>query len=320
MFLAPAREILHDRALMLQYARAFFAKRSLLEVDCCALNPHAAIDANIDAIHALAFDQGSGFLHTSPEYAMKKLLSYGLGDIYYLGHVFRKGDLGPLHNPEFTMAEWYRCGMKLDDLILEVCEFLSLFFGQLPLRKVAYREAFTQYVNLDFSAASIEELQKHAAAHGASLPHNWTRDVLVHFLLSHVIEPQLGQGELTILMNYPPREAALACVIEENGEKVAERFEVYYKGVELANGYHELSDAQELRRRFQEENETRRHQNREMYSLDESFLAAMHQSFPDCCGVSVGFDRALMLRNRAKSIEEVLPFAWPKRNYTIYSE
>lgn len=295
---------------MLQEARAFFAARRILEVDCCALRPCAAIDANIDVIKASPSNFETGFLHTSPEYAMKRLLARGSGDIYYLGHVFRKGDIGRLHNPEFAMAEWYRQGIPFSELIQETCDFLFLFLGPLPIRTIGYREAFERYAGIDYTAASLGEIQKTAHKFGASDSDHWNRGTYIHFLLTHAIEPHLGRKELTILTDYPPHEAALAKVIEKNGEKVAERFEVYHESVELANGYHELADSSELRQRFHKENEIRRSQGKESYRLDEPFLAALDDGFPECCGVSVGFDRALMLRRKAQSLAEVLPFAW----------
>ncbi|MES2272999.1 MAG: EF-P lysine aminoacylase EpmA [Chlamydiota bacterium] len=305
--------ILQERARMLALARAFFAERGILEVDCGALVKNAPIDSNIDVIEASVSSNEQGFLHTSPEYAMKRLLADGTGDIYYLGHVFRKGEIGRFHSPEFTMAEWYRIQMPFADLIDETCEFLFLFFGKLPTHQISYREAFASYVGIDYSKASLNELNAAASRFSIHLPPNisaWDRETYLHLLLTHVIEPKLGKGELTILTDYPPNEAALACLIEKNGEWVAERFEIYFEGVELTNGYHELANAQELRSRFHEENNARKSQGKETYRLDEKFLGALQNNFPDCCGVSVGFDRALLLKTKSQSIQDVLPFSW----------
>lgn len=273
---------------MLAQARQFFATQNVLEVDCGALVKHAPIDSNIDVISASVSDTQQGFLHTSPEYAMKRLLVGGSGDIYYLGHVYRKGEMGRLHHPEFTMAEWYRIGFSFEEMIKETCDFICLFLGQLPIRILSYKKAFEEY-----------------AKHTEHQPH-WSASENRHYILSHQIEPQLGNGELTVLIDYPPNEAALACTIEKQGELVAERFEIYHKGVELANGYHESSNAQELKKRFMLENDARAKRGQETYLLDEEFLSAMKKGLPDCCGVSVGFDRAFMLSQNASRLSEVV--------------
>jgi lysyl-tRNA synthetase class 2 len=284
---------------MLAQARAFFAERGVLEVDTGALVKHPPNDSNIDVI---GVDQDNGYLHTSPEYAMKRLLSEGMGDCYFLGHVFRKGELGRLHNPEFTMVEWYRVGLPFADMIQETCDFLSLFLGPQPVRLLTYREAFARHLGINYTEISLDELHQRSSS-------TWPRATCLDYLLSHQIEPLLGRGELTVLTDYPPEAAALACLVQKNGETVAERYEIYHEGVELANGYHELADATELRRRFAEKNRERLADGKEAYALDEKFLAAL-QTLPDCCGVALGFDRALMLRHKLSSIKQVLPFAW----------
>ncbi len=297
---------------MLQKARSFFAARNVLEVDCCALVRSAPVDAYIDVINAHATDKEWGYLHTSPEYAMKRLLSSGIGDIYFLGHVFRKGEIGSIHNPEFTMAEWYRLGFTFEEMIQETCEFLFLFFGDLPVRHLSYRDAFATYAGIDYTRITLDQLRQAAKDYSLNLPEDtssWMRDTFVHLLLTHVVEPHLGRGELTVLLDYPPYEAALACVVEKNGEKVAERCEIYYQGIELSNSYHELRNAEELRERFKRDNVERNSLGKETYTLDEKFLNSV-ETMPECCGVSVGFDRALMLRNNLKSIRELLSFSW----------
>jgi elongation factor P--(R)-beta-lysine ligase len=285
---------------MLQKARSFFHERNILEIDCGALVRKAPLDSNIDVIQV---DQDNGYLHTSPEYALKRLLASGSGDIYFLGHVFRKGELGSRHNPEFTMAEWYRLGITFQEMIQETADFLALFFGSLPLETISYREAFQKFLGIDYSKASLSELQR--LANNSA----WDRETCIHYLVSHEIEPRLGATGLTALIYYPPDEAALACVTQYKGEIVAERFEIYYKGVELCNGYHELSDPNELRRRFEKQNLARLSQGKAPYELDEKFLDAL-QHLPPCCGVALGFDRALMLRHSLPSIRSIIPFAW----------
>ncbi len=296
---------LKDRAFMLRSAREFFYERDVLEVDCGALIKKAPIDMHIDVISAFVSNTEERFLHTSPEYSMKKLLASGIGDIYFLGHVFRKGEMGRLHNPEFTMAEWYRVGISFEEMIRETCAFLSLFLGHLPMKVLSYKEAFEQYAGIDYKKDSLENL----------IPEkSWSRKESLHYILSHKIEPFLGKGDLTVLTDYPPDEAALACVVKQQGELVAKRFEIYHQGVELANGYHELSDPSELRDRFLSENAARQKRGQETYAFDEEFLTALEHGFPDCCGVSVGFDRALMLRHKVETLSQVLPSTWTSKS------
>ncbi len=311
MPLEPTLDALRERARMLQKARFFFSERNILEVDCCALSPRAAIDAYIDVIEADPALAQPGFLHTSPEYAMKRLLSKGLGDLYFLGHVFRRGDCGRLHNPEFTMAEWYRVGFSFEAMQEEAADFLRLFLGALPLRTLGYGEAFLRHTGIDMDSASLEELRAASRTYGARPTADWDRKTHIDFLLTEAVEPFLGRQELTLVSDFPPEEAALARVVTHKGKEVAQRFEIYYEGVELANGYCELGHGAELRRRFIEQNALRKSRGKTVYALDESFLSAMENHFPECCGVSVGFDRALMLRLKAGSIAAVLPFAWP---------
>lgn len=294
-------ERLKIRAEMLEKARAFFKERKVLEVDVNALIPRAPIDANIDVISVPLSLTQTGYLHTSPEYAMKKLLAKGSGDIYYLGHVFRKGELGRLHNPEFTMAEWYRTKLSFPEMIEETAAFLFLFFGKLPIRYLSYQEAFITYTDLDPFTASLETLRK--KAEGAP---SWDRQDFLDYLLTQKIEPKLGDENLTVLLDYPPNQAALAKTTLNNGLEVAERFEIYYKGVELTNGYHELANGSILRERFTLENEKRVKEKKETYLLDEEFLSVMNSSFPECSGVSVGFDRALMLMTKETAIQNVM--------------
>lgn len=289
--------LLKERARMLAAARAFFAERNLLEIDCGALMARAPIDANIECIRT---DEKNSFLHTSPEYALKKFLSQGVGDCYFLGHVYRKGEIGPLHNPEFTMVEWYRRHISFSQMIEETCEFLFLFFGSLPIRYLSYREAFSSYLGIDYTAISLSKLQHLTKS-------TWDRTSCIHYLLSHQIEPRLGQNELTVLTDFPPHEAALACTSYKNNELIAERYEIYHQGIELTNGYHELSDAKELKRRFAEINRARAQEGKDPYLIDEGFLSSL-ANLPDCCGVAVGFDRALMLKHKLNTIHEIIPY------------
>ena len=310
----PKIDLLRSRAEALAAARAFFQKRGVLEVDCNALVRAPPLDSNIEVMSVAVTSQETGYLHTSPEYAMKQMLSEAAQDIYFLGHVYRQGEIGRRHNPEFTMAEWYRIGFSLSQMIEETCDFIAFFTGALPKRTLSYRKAFEDYAGIDYSRDSIPALYAAAKKYAIDLPANaslWDRDTFLSLFLTHVIEPKLGRQEMTILTDYPCNEAALACLIEKEGELVAERFEIYIDGLELANGYHELADPVELRKRFAIKNQKRLEEGKEPYALDEDLLSSLAKgSFPPCCGVSVGFDRVLMLKHKLQTISEILPSSW----------
>jgi lysyl-tRNA synthetase class 2 len=296
---------------MFASVRSFFAERAVLEVDTPLLGKAAPIDLHIDVMSVPLKGGHLGFLHTSPEYAMKRLLSSGIGDIYQMGHVFRDGEVGHLHNPEFTMIEWYRIGMSFDDLISETLSLISLFLGNTSSQTLTYRQAFQKFAQIDYVHATPSDLIATAKSHALCLPKDassWDKDTLLQFLLGFIIEPKLQ--ELTVLRNYPATQSALARTQTCLDEEIALRFEIYYQGVELANGFHELADPAEQRRRFEEENQERLRHGKNALPIDENFLAALHQGLPDCCGVAVGFDRLMLLRHNKKTLSEVMPFAW----------
>lgn len=304
-------ERLRDRSHLLTKSRLFFAERQVLEVDCPAITKAASIDAHIDLI-AVCQESHKRYLHSSPEYGMKRLLSEGSGDIYQLSHVFRDGEYSDKHNPEFMMAEWYRLNYTFEEMIHETAEFIRLFLGNIPLHIISYREAFQKYVRIDYLHASIPDLLHCLQAHEI-IPYPGIeaegKDALLNLILGTLIEPHLGQNELCALAYYPASQAALAKTHQRDEELVAERFEIYFKGLELANGYHELVDASEQRKRLIESNFHRQQLGKETLPLDEHFLKALKNGLPDCCGVAVGFDRLMMLRH-SQPISEVIPFPW----------
>ena len=306
-------KILKDRAAMFSRVREFFGERGVLEVDCPSLGAFPSIDAHIDLIPAYYIGSQKRFLHSSPEYGMKRLLSLGLGDCYQLSHVFRDGECGEFHNPEFMMAEWYRVGGSFRGIVEETAEFVSLFIGDFPLKLISYREALLEYIGIDYLNASCSDLIECLEKRGFSMNSDLSledKDSLLNLLMGHYVEPHFGGENLWALTHYPASQAALANTIEKEGEPVAERFELYYKGVELANGYHELTDAVEQRKRFEEANGKREKIAKELLPIDERFLQALEKGLPDSCGVAVGFDRLMMLRNDRSSIGEVMPFSW----------
>jgi lysyl-tRNA synthetase class 2 len=303
---------LQDRALFLQKARSFFYDRGILEVDTPILSKTAPIDEHIDIMKVIPNDGETGYLHSSPEYAMKRLLCEGIQDIFQLGHVFRQGEHGALHNPEFTMVEWYRIGMDFLPFIEETIEFIRLFLGPLGCDFLTYREAFFRATQIDPMKATVEDLLEVVVAHGFDLSVNIEKekDILLHLLMGFVVEPHLGKDKLTVVMDYPASQAALAAVEEKQGEYVAKRFEVYYQGIELGNGYLELTDADQQEQRLRQANEKRMEKGRESLPLDCHFIAALQKGMPPCCGVAVGFDRLLQLHCKATRLQEILPFGW----------
>lgn len=306
-------QILKDRAYMLSQARSFFSERGLIEVDCPIISQAASVDAHIDLIPVLDAENTLRYLHSSPEYGMKRLLADGLGDCFQLSHVFRQGEFGQKHNPEFMMAEWYRLGFAFEQMIEETLQFVRLFLGELPQEILSYREAFERYAGIDYVQMSNQQLLAHLEKHHIDVYPTILeegRDALLNLILGVQIEPHLGQNKLCALAYYPSTQAALAMTKQLKDEKVAERFEVYYNGIELANGYHELADAVEQRERLMQANQDRKKLGKSPLPLDENFLSALEKGLPDCCGVAVGFDRLMMLRHRSTSLSDVIGFDW----------
>jgi lysyl-tRNA synthetase class 2 len=296
---------------MLAKVRAFFSQKEILEVDTPILSHTAPVDTHIEVMKIPFHNGENGYLHTSPEYAMKRLISEGSGDIYQLSHVFRSEEAGRLHNPEFTMIEWYRIGVSFQFLIDETLELIRLFLGDIPVHIYTYEKAFKKFVGLDHKTATPSDLKKIAEQNNLPLPSDadtWDKDTFLHFLMAFLIEPQFA--DLNIIRDFPSTQAALAKVCQVGDELVAERFEVYFNGIELANGFHELTDPVEQRHRFIKANLERQKLGKETLPIDEHFLSALEQGLPDSCGVAVGFDRLLMLQLNKNSLAEILPFSW----------
>lgn len=303
--------ILRDRAEMLQAARKFFEVRGIMEVDVPLLSQRASIDAHIDLIPALYDGKLPCTLHSSPEYGMKRLLVEGIGDIFQLSHVFRDGELGCRHNPEFMIAEWYRVKGTFEEMIDETLDFIRLFLGPLRAEKMTYRDVFLKYADLDALSASFEEIKSLLNQHRIPLYRGLEeegKDGALALLLSSIIEPQLGTSELFAITHYPATQAALAKTLPDG---TAERFEIYHRGLELANGYHELADADEQEKRLHSANDARQKMGKPPLALDRYFLSALQKGLPPCCGVAVGFDRLMMLRQGISELGSVLPFPFP---------
>jgi len=291
-------------------ARSFFQKRNIIEVDCLALGSKASIDVNIDLFSSSSPIHGQRFLFSSPEFPMKRLLCYGSGDIFYLGHVWRHEEAGRKHSPEFLIAEWYRAGFSFQQMIEETIEFAEQCIGKKNHIHLSYRDAFIRYAKIDPFSASVDDLKAACKGFQGYPIDDSPSDDLLNLLLAMKVEPCFDAQSITVLYHYPASQAALARRVEENGNVVAERFEMYCGGLELANGYHELADPQEQRSRFLEDNATRQRQGKDQYPIDEQFLAALEHGLPDCCGTAVGVDRLLMIREQAASIGDVMPIGW----------
>lgn len=306
-------EILKSRASMLSRARAFFSERNVLEVDCPMLSKYASVDQHIDLIPCMTMGKEIRYLHSSPEYGMKRLLAQGMCDIYQISHVFRDHEYGSRHNPEFMMAEWYRLGFTFEEMMEETCQFIRLFVGDLPVIQISYKDAFLKYVGFNPFDVSVEFLldflDKSGKLFSFSLETD-TKDDLLMIIMSEIIEPKFPKDTLLVLPYFPPTQAALANIRKLDGDLVAERFEVYSHGLELANGYHELCHLQEQRGRFQEANRLRVLMGKQELPIDEFFLEALEIGLPDCCGVAVGFDRLMMIRHKTKKIADIFPFEW----------
>ncbi|BCO31338.1 elongation factor P--(R)-beta-lysine ligase [Thiohalobacter sp. COW1] len=307
-------DVLRLRAKLLTRIRDFFAERDVLEVETPLLS-HAGLPTpqlESFAVHPVSRPEAvPAYLHTSPEFPMKRLLAAGSGSIYQICRVFRADERGRRHNPEFTLLEWYRVGFDAAALMDELELLLQRLFGQLPpVQRLSYREAFLQYAGIDGLDDAIAPLQRVLAEHAVPVPEAMPADdpdPWRDLLLTQVIEPRLPSA--VFLYDYPASQAALARV-RPGPPPVAERFELYLDGVEIANGFHELSDAVEQRRRFEAGNAARISQGLAPVPLDEHLLAALDQGLPDCAGVAVGLDRLLMRAAGVDEIDAVLAFPW----------
>jgi lysyl-tRNA synthetase class 2 len=295
---------------MLSETRSFFAKRGVLEVDTPLLSKSAPIDTHIDVMTTHFADGQKGYLHTSPEYAIKRLLAECPIDLYQLSHVFREGEVGPLHNPEFTMIEWYRMGFTLNELIDETVELIQLFLGSIKPTFFSYQELFFHYTGMNPFHTTPLKLFEKATSLNLKGNSSWSLDTWLHFYMGFFLEPQM-KG-LTIVHSFPSSQAALSRLRTDGPFPVADRFEIFFNGIELANGFHELTDPIEQRSRFEKANRERASLGKPILPIDEHFLSALEKGLPDCCGVAAGFDRLLMLAQNSSSLEEVLPLTWDK--------
>jgi len=298
------------RAELLAKLRQFFAARGVLEVDTPALSRAGATDRHIHSFRVEGGQGGALYLHTSPEFPMKRLLAAGSGDIWQLCKVFRSGEAGRTHNPEFTMLEWYRLGFDHHRLMAEVAELIgTLTPARRPPEYLSYRDAFKRHAGLDPFAASAKDCIAALRQAGRHPPFEPELDLdgWLDLVAGELVYPAQGLGALTFIYDYPASQAALARV-RPGPPPLAARFEAFLDGMELANGFHELTDAAEQRRRFEADRTYRSRHGLMDVPMDERLLHALEQGLPDCAGVAVGFDRVLMIAAGARSIDEVTAF------------
>ena len=320
MTLAMAQQ----RAQLMSTVRQFFATHQVLEVQTPLLSQAGNTDTFLQSVAAQVTYQDKHctyYLHTSPEFAMKRLLASWQVPIYQICSVFRDNEIGVRHNIEFTMLEWYQPNYSLDDMAAELGELLAALYGHsVVMSHYRYVDAFMDFVGIHPLTASLDALQAVAEDKGltgfdfnsdldntedgeADIRQSW-----LDLLFSHAVEPNLGHDLPTLIIEYPPATAALAkTAVDKEGNTVAKRFELYINGIEIANAYDELADGQALRERFEQDNQLRKRHNLPQMPIDEHLLAASDALIP-CSGIAVGIDRLLMVITGANSLEDVISF------------
>ncbi|KGJ94503.1 elongation factor P--(R)-beta-lysine ligase [Colwellia psychrerythraea] len=307
------------RAQILQKLRQFFAERDVVEVETPALSQGTVTDVYLDAItchYDFLVDSPAGhstelFLQTSPEFHMKRLLAAGYGCIYSIAKAFRHEESGRNHNPEFTMLEWYRIGFDQFDLMSEVSELLTAVLDCNESLFSSYRDVFIKTVSVDPLVATFDELFEVLAKHGKAA--DWLiemndADLLLQFIFTEIIEPTIGIDQPQFIYDFPVAQASLAKKSIDD-PRVAQRFECYFKGIELVNGFNELTDASEQVARFEQDNAKREQQGLAVKPIDGNFIAALNHGLPQCSGVALGIDRLVMLALDIQEISKVQSFS-----------
>ncbi|WED42167.1 elongation factor P--(R)-beta-lysine ligase [Legionella cardiaca] len=306
-FPSASIDVLRKRAYLLSKIRSFFQERGYLEVETPVMGRFGITDVYLSNIKA-TFRKESYCLQTSPEYHMKRLLAAGSGPIFQLARVFRDDELGRWHNPEFTMLEWYQLGINHHQLMDEMNDLLQMILQCEPMLRKTYQQSFLEVCDFDPLSTTVPELQKivkYYELDNVLSADEQDQDQYLFLLMSHVVEPALGQEKVPVAVyDFPPSQAALAKI----NQGVAERFEVYFKGVELANGFHELTDANAQAQRFNQDLTIRQQQGLPLPEPDKYLLEALHHGLPACSGVALGVDRLLALALAQTEIAKTLAF------------
>jgi lysyl-tRNA synthetase class 2 len=312
---AAGIEVLRQRARMLARARDWFATERVLAVQTPVLSSAAASELQVESITAQPMQGPAMYLQTSPEFPMKRLLAAGIGDCYQICPVFRDGEFGRHHNPEFTMIEWYRVGFSVEQMLEDLDQLVRATIGDLrvlpPTRVQSYRDVMLGACGVDCRTASPREIEAALSQQGvAPAPSvGGDNDTWLDLLMATVVGPALGRENPVVVRDYPASQASLARLRDDgSGVEVAERFELYLDGIELANGFHELSDPLEQRRRFTQDLRNREQRGQRRAPLDDRFLAALEHGLPDCAGVALGFDRLVMVALGLPSVADTMAF------------
>lgn len=316
-----------ERALMLKNIRAFFDARGVIEVETPLLSHYATTDPHLDSLQSRFRDQGC-YLNTSPEYAMKRLLASWEKPIYQICKAFRDDELGPSHNPEFTLLEWYQPGYDMLQLMDELTELVTglCFLSKIPslnnpqFERISYQQAFQDFAGINPHQTSSDECFDVAKTNNIEIPQGMASDDneindWLDWLLIQLVLPAFKKDSFTFMYDYPASQCALAKIVKKgmmNAPQVlvAKRFELFFGEIELANGFHELTDAKEQLQRFQQENKMRKQAGKKSSRIDENFIAALTYGLPDCSGVAMGLDRLLMVLTNITCIDQVLSFSW----------
>jgi len=301
------------RARVLQSIRAFFAAREVLEVETPILSKSAITDPQLESF-VTQFNQTDYYLHTSPEFYMKRLLASGSGDIFQIARVFRVDEQGRNHNPEFSMLEWYRVGFDHHALMDEVENLVKNIFSEsqknINFERISYQQAFQNKLGINPLEADVRQLTECAQGNNIEIPQGLDlddKDMCLDWLMVESIGPSFAKNGFTFLYDYPASQAALAR-LSKNDSRIAHRFELFAGELELANGFYELTDVNEQAARFVNENKQREQRGQKTMPIDQLLLEALKSGMPECSGVAIGLDRLLMVLSQAKHIRDVISF------------
>ncbi len=299
-----------ERARLLKNIRDFFDCRNIIEVETPILSHFGGTEPNLIPIKSEFTQLGmvtKGFLQTSPEFAMKRLLAAGIGDCYQIVKAFRNEESGRHHNPEFSLLEWYRVGINEMQLLQQVDELLQQVLGSEQAEYCQYQQLFIDHLQCDPLQTSIQQLKSIAVSRIENPPQLESVDEYLELLFCFCIEPKIGLDRPCFVTHYPASQASLARISEIN-PKLSCRFEIFYKGLELGNGFYELTDAKEQQIRFEKENKRRQHLGLDIIAIDNRFIAALENGLPESSGIAIGIDRMLMILLSAQHIDEVISF------------